>query len=308
MGASGAVAGGLSCAAGEHPARKVGKLNLHSSFAPRSPPPPNPHSPPPTPRSKKADEYLAHFVGHEGAGSLLSALKARGWASELSAGVADQSSVCWLFEVSITLTEAGLAAGPGESCRRAWWLAARAGAQPAALRARRLPPYHPAPAACLAQPNPSLAPTTQPPHAMQGTAWARPRCSLSIWLCCARRGHSAGRTTSSRLSPRCASASRWVGAGRGGAQQRRAWVGGWWVWTAARCRPPAVPHPPHSLHTQPIHLHPPTGGGGCCGVHVRPRLRPLLLPAPARASGAIPVRRLGPAAGAWDGPECWGWQ
>lgn len=63
---------------------------------------------------KKADEYLAHFVGHEGSGSLLSALKARGWASELSAGVSDQSSVAWLFEVSITLTEAGLAAGPGE--------------------------------------------------------------------------------------------------------------------------------------------------------------------------------------------------
>jgi nardilysin len=63
---------------------------------------------------KKAEEYLAHFVGHEGSGSLLSALKARGWASELSAGVGDQSSVAWLFEVSITLTEAGLTAGPGE--------------------------------------------------------------------------------------------------------------------------------------------------------------------------------------------------
>ena len=65
-------------------------------------------------RRKKADEYLAHFVGHEGAGSLLSALKARGWATELSAGVSDQSSVMWLFEVSFTLTEAGLAARPGE--------------------------------------------------------------------------------------------------------------------------------------------------------------------------------------------------
>jgi hypothetical protein len=57
-------------------------------------------------------------VGHEGSGSLLSALKARGWASELSAGVSEQSSVVWLFEVTITLTEAGLAAGPGE---RALW-------------------------------------------------------------------------------------------------------------------------------------------------------------------------------------------
>ena len=52
-------------------------------------------------------------MGHEGRGSLLSALKARGWASELSAGVSEQSSVAWLFEVSITLTEAGLEAEPG---------------------------------------------------------------------------------------------------------------------------------------------------------------------------------------------------
>lgn len=66
------------------------------------------------PCRKKADEYLGHFVGHEGGGSLLSALKARGWASELSAGVSEQSSVAWLFEATITLTEAGLAAGPGE--------------------------------------------------------------------------------------------------------------------------------------------------------------------------------------------------
>lgn len=58
---------------------------------------------------------MSHLVGHEGRGSLLSALKSRGWASELSAGVSEQSSVGWLFEVSITLTEAGLAAGPGEA-------------------------------------------------------------------------------------------------------------------------------------------------------------------------------------------------
>ncbi len=37
----------------------------------------------------KADEYLSHLVGHEGKGSLLSALKAKGWASELSAGVGE---------------------------------------------------------------------------------------------------------------------------------------------------------------------------------------------------------------------------
>ena len=77
-------------------------------------------APAPTPAArhnrKKADEYVGHLVGHEGTGSLLSALKARGWASELSAGVSDQSSVAWLFEVSITLTEAGLEAGPGARC------------------------------------------------------------------------------------------------------------------------------------------------------------------------------------------------
>lgn len=33
--------------------------------------------------SSKADHYLSHLVGHEGAGSLLSALKARGWATEV---------------------------------------------------------------------------------------------------------------------------------------------------------------------------------------------------------------------------------
>lgn len=69
---------------------------------------------------KKAEDYLSHMVGHEGRGSLLSALKARGWASELCAGVLDQSSAAWFFDVTITLTEAGLAAGDGErGCKKA---------------------------------------------------------------------------------------------------------------------------------------------------------------------------------------------
>ena len=34
----------------------------------------------------KADEYVSHLVGHEGPGSLLSELKARNWATGLSAG------------------------------------------------------------------------------------------------------------------------------------------------------------------------------------------------------------------------------
>ena len=65
----------------------------------------------------KAEDYLAHLIGHEGAGSLLAALKARGWATGLSAGVGDggtdRSSAAYVFEVSVTLTDAGLEAGPG---------------------------------------------------------------------------------------------------------------------------------------------------------------------------------------------------
>jgi nardilysin len=62
---------------------------------------------------KKADDYLSHLVGHEGRGSLLAALKARGWATELCAGVAEANSAAYVFDVSVVLTEAGLAAGEG---------------------------------------------------------------------------------------------------------------------------------------------------------------------------------------------------
>lgn len=65
----------------------------------------------------KADEYIEHLVGHEGPGSLLSLLKRRGWATELSAGVGeggyDRSTVGFLFDVTVTLTEEGLHAAPG---------------------------------------------------------------------------------------------------------------------------------------------------------------------------------------------------
>lgn len=65
----------------------------------------------------KADEYLSHLVGHEGKGSLLSALKAKGWASELSAGVGesgyDRNTAAYVFEVHMNLTQAGFDASPG---------------------------------------------------------------------------------------------------------------------------------------------------------------------------------------------------
>ena len=60
----------------------------------------------------KAEEYCSHLVGHEGAGSLLSCLKRKGWASALCAGVGDggtdRSTAAFVFEVAVTLTEAGL--------------------------------------------------------------------------------------------------------------------------------------------------------------------------------------------------------
>ncbi|KAG1662577.1 hypothetical protein FOA52_003956 [Chlamydomonas sp. UWO 241] len=66
---------------------------------------------------KKAEHYISHLVGHEGAGSLLSALKRRGWATDLCAGIDpdghSQNTACHLFGITVTLTEAGLAAGPG---------------------------------------------------------------------------------------------------------------------------------------------------------------------------------------------------
>ncbi|KAK1270924.1 Zinc-metallopeptidase, peroxisomal [Acorus gramineus] len=61
---------------------------------------------------KKAEDYLAHLLGHEGRGSLLYFLKAKGWASSLSAGVGDEgmrrSSVAYVFVMSVHLTDSGL--------------------------------------------------------------------------------------------------------------------------------------------------------------------------------------------------------
>lgn len=53
--------------------------------------------------------YIAHILGHEGKGSLLSLLKARSWAEGLSAGTNYNHRDGALFTVSITLTEKGMA-------------------------------------------------------------------------------------------------------------------------------------------------------------------------------------------------------
>ncbi|XP_019418987.1 PREDICTED: nardilysin-like [Lupinus angustifolius] len=61
---------------------------------------------------KKPEDYLAHLLGHEGRGSLLSYLKARGWATSLSAGVGDEgiyrSTIASVFVMSIHLTDSGV--------------------------------------------------------------------------------------------------------------------------------------------------------------------------------------------------------
>eukprot|EP00286_Rhodomonas_abbreviata_P006745 CAMPEP_0181324180 /NCGR_PEP_ID=MMETSP1101-20121128/20210_1 /TAXON_ID=46948 /ORGANISM="Rhodomonas abbreviata, Strain Caron Lab Isolate" /LENGTH=1003 /DNA_ID=CAMNT_0023432315 /DNA_START=70 /DNA_END=3081 /DNA_ORIENTATION=+ len=57
---------------------------------------------------QKPTRLLSHCIGHEGAGSILSLLKRKGWATDLSAGTGTQSTYFALFEISITLTEEGL--------------------------------------------------------------------------------------------------------------------------------------------------------------------------------------------------------
>ena len=52
--------------------------------------------------------YLSHLIGHEGPGSILSYLKAKGWANGLSAGSMTVCHGAGLFEISIRLTKDGL--------------------------------------------------------------------------------------------------------------------------------------------------------------------------------------------------------
>jgi insulysin len=56
----------------------------------------------------KPTHLLAHLIGHEGAGSILSLLKKNLWANGLSAGPSQTTSCFSMFAVSIDLTEDGL--------------------------------------------------------------------------------------------------------------------------------------------------------------------------------------------------------
>lgn len=56
----------------------------------------------------KPGQFLSHFVGHEGQGSILSHLKKRGWANHLSAGATNGADGFEFFKISIDLTKEGL--------------------------------------------------------------------------------------------------------------------------------------------------------------------------------------------------------
>jgi nardilysin len=60
---------------------------------------------------KKSVEYVGHLIGHEGKGSFLSALKVKGYASEVIAGVDDNGNAlnsCFsVFSLQINLTIKG---------------------------------------------------------------------------------------------------------------------------------------------------------------------------------------------------------
>lgn len=56
----------------------------------------------------KPNNFMGHFIGHEGRGSLLSYLKKQGWCNGLSAGSSHDGNGFGFFKVSIQLTPQGL--------------------------------------------------------------------------------------------------------------------------------------------------------------------------------------------------------
>lgn len=51
---------------------------------------------------------MGHLVGHEGRGSILSSLKAKGWCDDLSAGYNTSAEGFGFFYVKANLTEEGI--------------------------------------------------------------------------------------------------------------------------------------------------------------------------------------------------------
>ena len=53
-------------------------------------------------------QYIAHLVGHEGPGSLLSDLKNQGWVNSIGAGPVGGSKGFGFFVVNVELTKEGI--------------------------------------------------------------------------------------------------------------------------------------------------------------------------------------------------------
>ena len=69
--------------------------------------------PVPSPKShykSKPAAYWSHLIGHEGPGSICAALKKRGWADGLSAGLSYTTSDCSLFTINVEATLEGMGA------------------------------------------------------------------------------------------------------------------------------------------------------------------------------------------------------
>jgi insulysin len=60
-------------------------------------------------RESKPAHYLANLIGHEGQGSLLQALKAKGWVEALSAGIVLEDRGGSLFGIDLVVTSKGMA-------------------------------------------------------------------------------------------------------------------------------------------------------------------------------------------------------
>lgn len=56
----------------------------------------------------KPTNYITHFLGHEGKGSVLSYLKSKGWTNYLRAGMAHGVAGFDFFKVTVDLTPEGL--------------------------------------------------------------------------------------------------------------------------------------------------------------------------------------------------------
>ena len=57
--------------------------------------------------------YVAHLIGHEGSGSLLSYLRANGWCNMLGAGPGEGAKGFGFFTVTVDLTKEGEGEGGG---------------------------------------------------------------------------------------------------------------------------------------------------------------------------------------------------